>query len=79
MGLRIESDGSGGLNVVAETSIQRTDTVVEEIETRIRDETKDIKETSTIWKKLEERIFWIVFGLISLAVLIYFKKKLINL
>lgn len=41
--IRVESDGKGGLNIVAETSpmVQRKDSTVKEIETHIRDETTD--------------------------------------
>ena len=39
----VESDGKGGLNIVAETSpmVQRKDSTAKEIETHIRDETTD--------------------------------------
>ena len=41
--IRVESDGKGGLNIVAETSpmVQRKDSTAKEIETHIRDETTD--------------------------------------
>ena len=41
--LRVESDGKGGLNIVAETPpmVQRKDSTAKEIETHIRDETTD--------------------------------------
>lgn len=42
--IRVESDGKGGLNIVAETPpmVQRKDSTVKEIETHIRDETNEI-------------------------------------
>lgn len=42
--LRVESDGKGGLNIVAQTlpMVQRKDSTAKEIETHIRDETKEI-------------------------------------
>ncbi len=41
--IRVESDGKGGLNIVAETSpmVQRKDSTAKEIETHIRDETTE--------------------------------------
>lgn len=41
--IRAESDGEGGLNIVAETPpmVQRKDSTAKEIETHIRDETTD--------------------------------------
>ena len=41
--IRVESDGKGGLNIVAETSpmVLRKDSTAKEIETHIRDETTD--------------------------------------
>ena len=41
--IRVESDGKGGLNIVAETQpmVQRKDSTAKEIETHIRDETTD--------------------------------------
>lgn len=41
--IRVESDGKGGLNIVAETlpMVQRKDSTAKEVETHIRDETTD--------------------------------------
>lgn len=47
--LRVESDGKGGLNIVAQTTgmVNRKDSTVNEVETHIRDETQEDKQTTT--------------------------------
>ena len=47
--LRVESNGEGGLNIVAETPqmVSRKDSTTSEVETHIRDETRDDKQTTT--------------------------------
>ena len=47
--LRVESNGEGGLNIVAETPqmVSRKDSTANEVETHIRDETQDDKQTTT--------------------------------
>lgn len=81
--IRVESDGKGGLNIVAETPpmVQRKDSTAKEIETHIRDETKKTKNTDmqpSIWEQWKERVSWMSLGALALMFVAYFIKKKFN-
>lgn len=62
--IRVESDGKGGLNIVAETSpmVQRKDSTAKEIETHIRDETKTEKEVNNPYEDVYNIFTAIIIG-----------------
>ena len=72
--LRVESNGNGELKVVAETPMMslRKDSIVEEIETHIRDETSTIKEVKH--QSLEP---WHIYAAMIIAgfILMYIENK----
>ena len=72
--LRIESLGDGGLNIIAESTplVYKRDSITEEIETRIRDETYESKKNSTgFFDSLDNGTIL----LIIVFLLIYIKNK----
>ena len=73
--LRVESDGKGGLNIVAETTgmVNRKDSTVNEVETHIRDETQDDKQTTTGVLPDSDNTWAVVF--LIAAILIYVEIK----
>ena len=73
--LRVESNGEGGLNIVAETPqmVSRKDSTANEVETHIRDETRDDKQTTTGVPSPINKILAIV--LLVGAILIFVETK----
>lgn len=63
VGLRVESNGSGDLLVVAEAPMMslRKDSIVQDIETHIRDETSEMKEAKWNEPLPVEKIFLAMF------------------
>lgn len=72
--LRVESNGSGDLLVVAEAPMMslRKDSIVQDIETHIRDETQNLKTTTGVLPASDNT--WAVVFLIA-AILIYVEIK----
>ena len=72
--LRVESNGSGDLLVVAEAPMMslRKDSIVQDIETHIRDETQNLKTTTGVLPASENT--WAVVFLIA-AILLYVEIK----
>lgn len=72
--LRVESNGNGELLVVAETPmmILRKDSIVQDIETHIRDETQNLKTTTGVLPANDN--IWAVVFLVA-AILIYVEIK----
>ena len=75
--IRVESDGKGGLNIVAETSpmVQRKDSTAKEIETHIRDETTETTVKNTGRPPFVE--IWIGMMLVGF-IMMYVENKLKN-
>ena len=75
--IRVESDGKGGLNIVAETSpmVQRKDSTAKEIETHIRDETEKTMVKNTGRPPFVE--IWIGMMLVGF-IMMYVENKLKN-
>lgn len=75
--IRVESDGKGGLNIVAETSpmVQRKDSTAQEIETHIRDETEKTMVKNTGRPPFVE--IWIGMMLVGF-IMMYVENKLKN-
>lgn len=74
VGLRVESNGNGELNIVAEAQMMslRKDSIVQDIETHIRDETQNLKTTTGVLPANDNT--WTVVFLIA-AILIYVEIK----
>ena len=72
--LRVESNGNGELNIVAEVPMMslRKDSIVQDIETHIRDETQNLKTTTGVLPSSDNT--WAVVFLIA-AILIYVEIK----
>ena len=72
--LRVESNGNGELNIVAEAPMMslRKDSIVQDIETHIRDETQNLKTTTGVLPASDNT--WAVVFLIA-AILIFVKIK----
>jgi hypothetical protein len=72
--LRVESNGNGELNIVAEAPLMslRKDSIVQDIETHIRDETQNLKTTSGVLPATDNT--WAVVFLIA-AILIFVEIK----
>lgn len=72
--LRVESNGSGDLLVVAEAPMMsiRKDSIVQDIETHIRDETQNLETTTGVLPSSDNT--WAVVFLIA-AILIYVEIK----
>ena len=72
--LRVESNGSGDLLVVAEAPMMslRKDSIVQDIETHIRDETQNLKTTTGVLPASDNT--WAVVFLVA-AILIYVEIK----
>lgn len=72
--LRVESNGNGDLLVVAEAPMMslRKDSIVQDIETHIRDETQNLKTTTGVLPASDNT--WAVVFLIA-AILIYVEIK----
>ena len=62
--LRVESDGKGGLNIVAETTgmVNRKDSIVKEVETHIRDETQVVKEVNNPYEDVYNILAALIIG-----------------
>lgn len=72
--LRVESNGNGELNIVAEAPMMslRKDSIVQDIETHIRDETQNLKTTSGVLPASDNT--WAVVFLVA-AILIFVEIK----
>lgn len=72
--LRVESNGNGDLNIVAEAPMMslRKDSIVQDIETHIRDETQNLKTTSGVLPASDNT--WAVVFLVA-AILIFVEIK----
>ena len=72
--LRVESNGNGELNIVAEAPMMslRKDSIVQDIETHIRDETQNLKTTTGVLPASDNT--WAVVFLIA-AILIFVEIK----
>lgn len=72
--LRVESNGNGELNIVAETPMMslRKDSIVQDIETHIRDETSSTQKTATGIPSSDNT--WAIVFLIA-AILIFVEIK----
>ena len=66
--LRVESDGKGGLNIISESSpvVLKKDSIVREVETRIRDETRDVQDKAPVTSEKWVMVMLIVFFLLYL-------------
>lgn len=75
VGLRVESNGSGDLLVVAEAPMMslRKDSIVQDIETHIRDETQTHEKTTTGVLPANDNTWAVVF--LIAAILIYVEIK----
>lgn len=81
--LWVESDGKGGLNIVAETPqmVQKKDSTSKEIETHIRDETLETEVTEpqpSFWERWKEWVSWMSLGAFALMTVAYIIKKKLN-
>lgn len=72
--LRVESNGNGELKIVAEAPMMslRKDSIVQDIETHVRDETQNLKTTTGVLPSSDNT--WAVVFLIA-AILIYVEIK----
>lgn len=75
MDLRVESNGNGELNIVAEAPMMslRKDSIVQDIETHIRDETQTHEKTTTGVLPASDNTWAVVF--LIAAILIYVEIK----
>lgn len=75
--IRVESDGEGGLNIVAETPpmVQRKDSIVQDIETHIRDETQTHEKTTTGVLPSSDNTWAIVFLIAAILIFVEIKFK----
>ena len=73
--LRVESNGNGELNIVAEAPMMslRKDSIVQDIETHIRDETQTHEKTTTGVLPASDNTWAVVF--LIAAILIYVEIK----
>lgn len=79
--VRVESDGNGGLNIVAETPqmVQKKDSFATIFETHIRDETERSKIMQpSFWERWKERVSWMSLGAMVLMSVVYIIKKKLN-
>lgn len=72
----VESDGNGGLNIVAEKPqmVLKKDSIVYDVETHIRDETVEKKET----KYKELPLFEIWIGMLLFGIVLHYIKVILN-
>ena len=75
--LRVESNGNGGLDIVAEAPMMslRKDSIVQDIETHIRDETQTHEKTTTGVLPSSDNTWAIVFLIAAILIFVEIKFK----
>ena len=75
--LRVESNGNGELNIVAEAPMMslRKDSIVQDIETHIRDETQTHEKTTTGVLPASDNTWAVVFLIAAILIFVEIKFK----